>query len=33
MSAISTLNEKRLHAALKDHYAQPGDAVRLKLCR
>ncbi len=30
-SHIGTLNEKPLHAALKDHYAQPGDRFEVPL--
>ena len=31
MPTIGTLNEKRLHAALKERYARPGDGVEVKL--
>ena len=30
MPTIGTLNEKRLHAALKERYARPGDGVEVK---
>ena len=31
MPTIGTLNENPLHAALKEHYARPGDGVEVKL--
>ena len=31
MPTIGTLNEKRLHAALKERYARPGDGAEVKL--
>ena len=31
MPTIGTLNEKPLHAALKERYARPGDAMEVKL--
>ena len=30
MPTIGPLNEKPLHAALKERYARPGDAVEVK---
>jgi len=30
MPTIGTLNEKRLHAALKERHARPGDGVKVK---
>ena len=31
MPTIGTLNENPLHAALKERYARPGDALEVKL--